>query len=838
MKLNIFIICLISVLIVTHSTSQVSVYTFSQSIGSYNAITGGTVFGNSTTDDQVFVNPFNSVGNNVGTSGPGLPIGFNFVFNGVTYDRIGVNANGFIFFGQSTFTPAVNSQVGNAYAPISTTSSALPILQQKVVAFGRDLEAKSPTAEIRVETTGLPLIRVCTIQWTGFGKWNSTGDDYNFQIRLLEFGNAIEIVYGTFVNNAVNSNSQVGLRGLNVTDFNNRFVNAINTWPISAQGSLPNTVANIDNTLFPPVGLTYRWDPPPPCTGTPATNTVLASLTTICPGGTSTLSLANSYTNAGITYQWLSSTTSSTSGFVNVSMGGTAATYTPTNINSSTWFRCNVTCANSGASVTTNPLLVSTVGSIVSTVPFQEDFESILLNNSLPNCSWAVSTPTICQTYTSFAANNRVPHSGAKFAAFKSGTNVNGDYFYTNAIKLNAGITYSASVWYITDGGSGWTNFSLLYGTTQTPAGLTSIATLTGNINSFSYQQLSNTFTVPTTGNYFLAIKCIGNATPQFFSFDDISLTAPCHLNLPQLNIAATSTNICEGDTSKLMVSGANSYTWTGGFNTNSLAVTPTINTTYFVIGTNTTSACSNTLSQFIQVKPLPTINIVKSNANVCAGKTTTLTGIGAATNYLWNNSDTTNYTIITPTANSNYTLIATDSNGCSSTNTIQVTVEANPSITVSAIPQVICAGDLITMTASGADTYEWKSNNLYSTGSAVAVSPNSTSTYTLTGINSKGCSSTVLLTANVEACTGINELIGDTGLNISPNPAVDNLQLNFVDSKPREIFIFDELGKLCITKLVSEKTVMLNINNLNKGIYFIQLKSSGNLTTKKFVKE
>lgn len=838
MKLKITTICLISVLIATHLTSQVSVYTFSQTIGSYNAITGGTVFGNSTTDDQVFINPLNTGGSGVGTTGPGLPIGFNFVFNGITYDRIGVNANGFIFFGQSTSTPAVNSQIGNAYAPISSTSAALPILQQKVVAFARDLEAKSPTAEIRVETSGLPLIRICTIQWTGFGKWNSSGDDYNFQIRLLEFGNAIEIVYGSFVNNAVNSNAQVGLRGFNVNDFNNRFVNAINTWPISALGSLPNTVANIDNTLFPPTGLTYRWDPPPPCIGTPATNTVLASLTTICPGGTSTLSLANSYTNAGITYQWLSSTTSSNSGFAAVSIGGTASTYTPSNINSSTWYRCNVTCANSGASVSTNPLLVSTVGSIVSAVPYQEDFESILLNNSLPNCSWAISTASICQTYTSFAANNRVPHSGAKFAAFKSGTNINGDYFYTNAIKLNAGITYSASVWYITDGASGWSNFSLMYGTTQTPVGLTALATLTGNINSFSYQQLSNTFTVATSGNYFLAIKCVGNATPQFFSFDDLSLTAPCQLNLPQLNIASTSTSICEGDTSKLTVSGANSYTWTGGIYTTSLAVSPTLNTTYFVIGTNTTSACSNTLSQFIHVKPLPAINIVSPSPYVCAGKTTTLLSAGAASKYLWNNSDTTSYTIITPTANISYTLIATDSNSCSSINTIQINVEANPSLTVSSIPQLICAGDLISITANGADTYEWKANNLYSIGSVITIAPNITSTYTLTGTNLKGCSTGLSLIANVEACTSITELLGENEINVSPNPTIDNLHIDFANSQQREIFIFDELGKLCLNTIFLEKNVVLNLKQLNKGVYFIQVKTNERLTTKKFVKE
>lgn len=39
------------------ATSQVSLYTFSQLSGTYTAISGGTVFGTVSTDDDTFVNP-------------------------------------------------------------------------------------------------------------------------------------------------------------------------------------------------------------------------------------------------------------------------------------------------------------------------------------------------------------------------------------------------------------------------------------------------------------------------------------------------------------------------------------------------------------------------------------------------------------------------------------------------------------------------------------------------------------------------------------------------------------------------------------------------------------
>ena len=98
----------------------VSSYTFTSSAGTYTEITGGTLLGSTTTDDQRFVDPAVPTGSSSTLTGVGFPIGFNFTFGGVVFDRLAINANGWISLGQSALTPAVNISSTNNYTPIGS----------------------------------------------------------------------------------------------------------------------------------------------------------------------------------------------------------------------------------------------------------------------------------------------------------------------------------------------------------------------------------------------------------------------------------------------------------------------------------------------------------------------------------------------------------------------------------------------------------------------------------------------------------------------------------------------------------------------------------------------
>lgn len=88
----------------------------------------------------------------------------------------------------------------------------------------------------------------------------------------------------------------------------------------------------------------------PLCEGTPNPGNTLASATSVCVGGSITLSLQNSTPGLGVTYQWYDN-----SGLI---MGATNATYNVT-INASNSFYCQVTCTSSASSGQSNPVAIS-----------------------------------------------------------------------------------------------------------------------------------------------------------------------------------------------------------------------------------------------------------------------------------------------------------------------------------------------------------------------------------------------------------------------------------------------------------------------------------------------
>jgi hypothetical protein len=104
----------------TSSIARVSTYGFVQSNGTYAEISGGTVLGNTTSDDQYFVSPADPLGTAGATTGIGFPIGFNFTYNGIIFDRFAINNNGWISLGQSSLTPGVSLVTTGAYTPLST----------------------------------------------------------------------------------------------------------------------------------------------------------------------------------------------------------------------------------------------------------------------------------------------------------------------------------------------------------------------------------------------------------------------------------------------------------------------------------------------------------------------------------------------------------------------------------------------------------------------------------------------------------------------------------------------------------------------------------------------
>jgi hypothetical protein len=91
-------------------------------------------------------------------------------------------------------------------------------------------------------------------------------------------------------------------------------------------------------------------------------------------------------------------------------------------------------------------------------------------------------------------------------------------------------------------------------------------------------------------------------------------------------------------------------------------------------------------------------------------------------------------------------------------------------------------------------------------------------------------------LTFTVKNFTGIANDNINTEVNIFPNPAsnVVNVQSNIFGN----IFVLDMSGKVVYTGIVKNEQNQVNIEGLNKGVYFIKIVSDKNTVVKKFIKK
>ncbi|WP_317900140.1 T9SS type A sorting domain-containing protein [Aurantibacillus circumpalustris] len=214
-------------------------------------------------------------------------------------------------------------------------------------------------------------------------------------------------------------------------------------------------------------------------------------------------------------------------------------------------------------------------------------------------------------------------------------------------------------------------------------------------------------------------------------------------INVGNISISISGpTAVCSGQAVTFTATGGLTYTWNTSVNTTTLSDSPTVATTYSVIGAS--GSCSNTASKTILVNAKPTIAITGTNST-CSGVTITLTATGGNT-YLWSTSSTATNITIAPTVNTNYTVTGTNTLGCSSSASIAVTSNSLPVIAIAQSSTGVCYSTSVTFTGSGANTYTWVGgpiNSIYS------ITPTLTTTYTLNGTSSSGCaaSKTVAVT-------------------------------------------------------------------------------------------
>ncbi|MCA6364876.1 MAG: T9SS type A sorting domain-containing protein, partial [Bacteroidetes bacterium] len=210
---------------------------------------------------------------------------------------------------------------------------------------------------------------------------------------------------------------------------------------------------------------------------------------------------------------------------------------------------------------------------------------------------------------------------------------------------------------------------------------------------------------------------------------------------LPQLTLTSSVQAICIGDQVTLNASGASTYVWNPGALSGAVVnVSPAATTTYTVIGTNSLTGCIGTRTITVTVNSVPVVAL-GVDTTVCGGPYV-LDAQNSGSAYLWSNNTTAQTLSVTTTGV--YGVIVTDANGCSSEDSVSITINALPVVSLGADTSV--CGPLVLNAGNVGSTYLWSSGDTSQT-----IAGSASGTYAVLVTNSLGCSSvdSVALTIN-----------------------------------------------------------------------------------------
>ena len=333
------------------------------------------------------------------------------------------------------------------------------------------------------------------------------------------------------------------------------------------------------------------------------------------------------------------------------------------------------------------------------------------------------------------------------------------------------------------------------------------------------------------SGFYKVTATAAGGCTASAGS--NISVHLP-----PWVVAAANISDLCRGDSVVLTASGAASYTWQQmqgqpSYYGSVVVLTPSASTQFTVTG-NDQNGCSGMSFVIVSVHDSYDITLSASSTVICSGNQATITATGPSS-ILWSPGGSTAPTIIvSPVASTIYTVQSQNYYECFRTRTLTIDVKPSPDLIIQATNTLICAQQHVTLSVSGAANYQWLGQSA-ATSHSLAVSPQITTTYSVTGTAQNNCSSTASITVEVDACDAITENVLEAGVSVFPNPSEGQIFLSAQFSVQVQLFSVD--GRLLeVTELNSANNYKTNISKLIPGTYFLKLFGGGTVLIKRLL--
>jgi len=295
----------------------------------------------------------------------------------------------------------------------------------------------------------------------------------------------------------------------------------------------------------------------------------------------------------------------------------------------------------------------------------------------------------------------------------------------------------------------------------------------------------TSSISINTAGTYDLTVTAANGCSATQ------SITITQNTQAPVVSISATANGTIDCNNTSIILTGASSTfsgtaTWlnantvlstgpiSGAGNVSNLTVSSPGIYTLNILESN---GCIGTAAYTVLIDTLSPVASITNTSNTtvlnCNQTNIALTANGASS-YVWSNTtgNVGNTASLNVISAGTYTVVATSTNGCSSTQQLTITQDTlSPTATISnstGATELTCSLTSINLSATGGDTYSWSNgSNIVGNNSSLVV--NSPGTYTVTvAANSNGCTQTssIVITQNIQL----------PNITITPNPNTTEL--------------------------------------------------------------
>jgi hypothetical protein len=223
---------------------------------------------------------------------------------------------------------------------------------------------------------------------------------------------------------------------------------------------------------------------------------------------------------------------------------------------------------------------------------------------------------------------------------------------------------------------------------------------------------------------------------------------------------------------------------------------------------------------------------ITTNNSPLCPNETLTFLALGGTT-YAWSGPNGFTSNQQNPSipkvglANEGiYSVTATSLNGC--TAEAKTTVKILQAIqTAATCNSPVCKGSTVYLLSLGGTAYKWSGPDGFQSTLQNPILANVESknagTYTVTVSDGTNCTNTASTILVVENCMATKDILAKAAIQLFPNPVKE--QLTIQSNLPIfKAVLSNSIGQEVLSQKFDNETIMLNIENLPKGVYFAKV--------------